>query len=76
MDITDIAKQGLRKLENGEIGINIDAKNEEHAKYLEIYFESEGYSVGIEKPKLDEKQKTIYPVNIFSQIPLGVNQNA
>lgn len=76
IDISQIAEKGLKKLKDGEVGINIDAKNEDDSKYLKNYFGLKGYDVKVENPESKEGQGTVYPVSVFNQMPVEVNQNA
>jgi hypothetical protein len=72
MNLCDIAKKGLKKLEYGEVGINIDAITKEDAEYLKNYFGSKGYNAEVENLESKEGQRTIYPVNVVGQMLIGV----
>ncbi len=74
MNISEIAKEGLRRLKDGQMGINIDAMSEEDALYLINYFKSKGYDIKRDAPKNKESQ-IFYPVNIFNKSIRG-NKNA
>lgn len=76
IDISQVAEKGLKKLEDGKIGIKIDAKNESDAKYLKNYFRPKGYDVKIEDTESKKDQGTVYPVSVFNQISVEVKQNA
>jgi len=65
MKIEEIAKEGLNKLELGEIGINIDALNEKDAEFLKEFYISEGYSVKVGEPYGRGDKGTVYPVNVL-----------
>ena len=76
MNIQDIAKEGLNKLNSGSLGISLSALNKDDLHYLLDFYNSEGFDAKEEKPISKEGVGTIYPLIVFHEIPVGVNQNA
>ena len=76
MNLKELAEAGLRKLEDGELGINLDAKTESDAKYLSNFYEFRGHNVQIGKPEQKGEQGMIYPVTVLNEVSSGVVQNA